>query len=35
MAKGLESDVNDHDSDSSSINELLELVHEHQKVIKK
>jgi hypothetical protein len=35
MAKDLESNVSDHDSDSPSINELLELVHEHQKVIKK
>src|SRR6185436_20916349 len=35
MAKGMESDVSDDDSDSPSIDELLDLVHEHQKVIKK
>ena len=35
MAKGMESDVSDDDSDSPSYEELLELVHEHQKVIKK
>ena len=35
MAKGIESDVSDDDSDSPSIDELLDLVHEHQKVIKK
>ena len=35
MAKGMVSDVSDDDSDSSSIDELLDLVHEHQKVIKK
>ena len=35
MAKVMESDVSDDDSDSSSYEELLELVHEHQKVIKK
>ena len=35
MAKGMESEVNDDDSDSPSYEELLELVHEHQKVIKK
>ena len=34
-AKGMESDVSDDDSDSPSIDELLDLVHEHQKVIKK
>ena len=35
MAKGRESDVSDDDSYSPSYEELLELVHEHQKVIKK
>ena len=35
MAKGMDSDVSDDDSDSPSIDELLDLVHEHQKVIKK
>ena len=35
MAQGMESDVSDDDSDSPSIDELLDLVHEHQKVIKK
>ena len=35
MAKGMESDVSDDDSDSPSYEELLELVHEHQKIIKK
>ena len=35
MAKGMESDVSDDDSDAPSYEELLELVHEHQKVIKK
>ena len=35
MAKGMDSDVNNDDSDSPSIDELLDLVHEHQKVIKK
>jgi len=35
MAKGMDSDVNDDDSDSPSIDELLHLVHEHQKVTKK
>ena len=35
MAKGMESDVSDDDSDSPSIDELLDFVHEHQKVIKK
>ena len=34
MAKGMESDVSDDDSDSPLIDELLDLVHEHQKVIK-
>ena len=33
--KGMDSDVSDDDSDSPSIDELLDLVHEHQKVIKK
>ena len=35
IAKDMDSDVSDDDSDSSSIDELLDLVHEHQKVIKK
>ena len=35
MAKGMDSDVSDDDSDSPSIDELLDHVHEHQKVIKK
>ena len=35
MAKGMESDVSDDDSDSPSYEELLDLVHEHQRVIKK
>ena len=35
MSKGMESDVSDDDSDSPSYDELLELVYEHQKVIKK
>src|SRR6185312_11615742 len=35
MAKGMESDVSDDDSDAPSYEDLLELVHEHQKVIKK
>ena len=35
MAQGMESGVSDDDSDSPSYEELLELVHEYQKVIKK
>ena len=35
MAKGMDSNVSDDDSESPSIDELLDLVHEHQKVIKK
>ena len=35
MAQGMESDVSDDDSDSSSYDELLDLVREHQRVIKK
>ena len=35
MAQGMESDVSDDDSDSPSIDELLDFVHEHQKIIKK
>ena len=35
MAQDMESDVSDDHSASPSYNELLELVHEHQKVIKK
>ena len=34
-AKGMDSDVSDDDFDSPSYEELLELVHEHQRVIKK
>ena len=34
MAQGMESDVSDDDSDPS-YDELLDLVHEHQRVIKK
>ena len=35
MAEGMDNDVNDDDSNSPSYDELLELVYEHQKVIKK
>ena len=35
MAKGMESDVSYDDSDSPSYEELLDLVHEHQRAIKK
>ena len=35
MAKGMESDVSDDDSDSPSYEELLYLVHERQRAIKK
>ena len=35
MAQGMENNVSDDDSDSPSYEKLLELVHEHQKVIKK
>ena len=35
MAKGMKSDVSDDDSDSSSYEELLGLVHENQRAIKK
>jgi len=35
MTKDMESDVSDDDFDAPSYEELLELVHEHQKVIKK
>ena len=35
MAQGMENDVSDDDSDSPSYEKLLELIHEHQKVIKK
>ena len=35
MAKGMDSDLSDDDSDSPSIDEFLDLIHEHQKVIKK
>ena len=35
MAKGMEIDVSDDDSDSPSYEELLDLVHEHQRTIKK
>ena len=35
MAKDMDSDISDDDSNSPSIDELLDLAHEHQKVIKK
>jgi len=35
MAQGMERDVNDDDSASPSYDEFLDLVHEHQRVIKK
>ena len=35
MAQGMESDVSDDDSNSPSYDELLDLVHKHQRVIKK
>ena len=35
MAKGTDSNVSDDDSDSSSIKDLLDLVREHQEVIRK
>ena len=35
IAKGMESNVSDDDSDSPSYEELLDLVHEHQRAIKK
>ena len=35
MAQGMESDVSDDDSDSPAYDELLDLVHEHQRAIKK
>ena len=35
MAKDIDSNVSDDDSDSPSYEEHLELVHEHHKVIKK
>ena len=35
MAKGMKSDVSDDDSESLSIDEFLDFVHEQQKVIKK
>ena len=35
MVQGMESVVNDDDSDSPSYDEFLDLVHEHQRVIKK
>ena len=35
MAKDMESDVSDDDSDSPSYEEFLDLVHEHQRAIKK
>jgi len=34
MAKDMDSDVSDDDSGSPSIDELLDLIHQHQKVIK-
>ena len=35
MAKGMENDVSDDDSNSPSYEEFLDLVHEHQRAIKK
>ena len=35
MDQGMENDVSDDDSDSPSYDELLDLVHEHQRAIKK
>ena len=35
MAKGIVSNISDDDSDSPSIKDLLDLVHEHQEVIRK
>ena len=35
MEKGMDSDVSDDDSESPSYEELLKLVHEYQKIIKK
>ena len=35
IAKGMDSNVSDDDSDSTSFQDLLELIHEQQKVIKK
>ena len=35
MTQGMKNDVSDDDSDSLSYDELLDLVHEHQRVIKK
>ena len=35
MARDMETDVSDDDSDSPSYDELIDLVHEHQRVIKK
>ena len=35
MAQGMESNVSNDDSDSPSYEEFLELVHQHQKIIKK
>ena len=35
MAKGMDSNVSDDDSDSPSIKNILDLVHEHQRVIRK
>src|SRR6185312_15674244 len=35
VAKGMDSNVSDDDSDSPSINDLLDLVPEHQRVIRK
>ena len=34
MAKGMNSDVSDDDSDSPSYDEFLELIHEHQKLLR-
>jgi hypothetical protein len=35
MSKGMESDVSDDDSDSPSFEDLLELIHEQQRVMKR
>jgi len=35
MAKGMKNDISDEDSDSPSYKEFLDLVHEHQRAIKK
>ena len=35
MAKGMDNNISDDDSDSPSIKDLLDLIHEHQRVIRK